>query len=446
MSRGAGLTDAQTKTNCHLARRASCRGSPARLPSWRDGFRQDWPAKRCARRDGYYSCHPGYSWVLCVTTSCNGCVGQQSEVALPWSRSHCLYRTRPFYCPIQVRLKPSGSSANPAIPHRGQLYCLRLRIRWELVLREVAGGPGLAFGTRDGRMIWGYISMTQSAVCTSTSSFSRCHSTGKERDAESGLDYFGARYYASNMGRWMSPDWAASVSPVPWANLADPQTLNLYEYVRNNPLSLVDDDGHNWFTQFAQGLADSTYRPLVQIAEHPIATAQGIGTAIEHPIVTGKAIGSAVAGTVEAAAHGDGRAIGQIVGTVGTAIAGGAALRGVGVAGEVGAEAGSFVGESTSVTTTELYRAVDATELQSIQSTGSFLPSPNGTEYKGFFFSQESAEQFGAQQAAGGGPSTTVVRGTAPTDLVNSSPVHSAATEGRGVLIHNDNLPQVKPQ
>jgi RHS repeat-associated protein len=270
--------------------------------------------------------------------------------------------------------------------------------------------------------------------------------TGKERDTESGLDYFGARYYSSNMGRWMSPDWAASVSPVPWANLADPQTLNLYEYVRNNPLSLVDDDGHNWFTQFAQGLADSTYRPLVQIAEHPIATAQGIGTAIEHPIVTGKAIGSAVAGTVEAAAHGDGRAIGQIVGTVGTAIAGGAALRGVGVAGEVGAEAGSFVGESTSVTTTELYRAVDATELQSIQSTGSFLPSPNGTEYKGFFFSQESAEQFGAQQAAGGGPSTTVVRGTAPTDLVNGSPVHSAATEGRGVLIHNDNLPQVKPQ
>jgi RHS repeat-associated protein len=29
--------------------------------------------------------------------------------------------------------------------------------------------------------------------------------TGKERDAESGLDYFGTRYYASNMGRWMSP-------------------------------------------------------------------------------------------------------------------------------------------------------------------------------------------------------------------------------------------------
>ena len=54
-----------------------------------------------------------------------------------------------------------------------------------------------------------------------------------------------------------------------------------------------------------------------------------------------------------AAAHGDGRAIGQIVGTVGTAIAGGAIARGVGVAGEVGAEGGSFVGETTSVTASE---------------------------------------------------------------------------------------------
>jgi RHS repeat-associated protein len=40
--------------------------------------------------------------------------------------------------------------------------------------------------------------------------FSTYKFTGKERDAESGLDYFGARYYASNMGRWMSPDWSAN--------------------------------------------------------------------------------------------------------------------------------------------------------------------------------------------------------------------------------------------
>ncbi|MES2394020.1 MAG: RHS repeat-associated core domain-containing protein [Acidobacteriota bacterium] len=54
---------------------------------------------------------------------------------------------------------------------------------------------------------------------------SRC--TGKERDAESGLDYFGARYYGSSMGRWVSPDWSAKEEPVPYAKLDDPQSLNL---------------------------------------------------------------------------------------------------------------------------------------------------------------------------------------------------------------------------
>jgi RHS repeat-associated protein len=68
--------------------------------------------------------------------------------------------------------------------------------------------------------------------------------TGKERDAESGNDYFGARYYASSLGRFMSPDWAAKIMPVPYAKLDDPQSLNLYSYVRNNPLSRVDKDGH----------------------------------------------------------------------------------------------------------------------------------------------------------------------------------------------------------
>jgi RHS repeat-associated protein len=68
--------------------------------------------------------------------------------------------------------------------------------------------------------------------------------TGKERDSETNLDYFGARYYASNMGRWMSPDWSAAPQPVPYAHLDNPQTLNLYAYVDNNPASQIDADGH----------------------------------------------------------------------------------------------------------------------------------------------------------------------------------------------------------
>jgi RHS repeat-associated protein len=76
------------------------------------------------------------------------------------------------------------------------------------------------------------------------------HFTGKERDTESGLDYFGARYYASSMGRWMSPDWAAKPEAVPYSDLDDPQSLNLYGYVRDNPSSRFDPDGHNDFTDW----------------------------------------------------------------------------------------------------------------------------------------------------------------------------------------------------
>ncbi len=68
--------------------------------------------------------------------------------------------------------------------------------------------------------------------------------TGKERDSESGLDEFGARYYASSLGRFMIPDWAAAPTDVPYANFGNPQSLNLYSYVENNPTTTGDPDGH----------------------------------------------------------------------------------------------------------------------------------------------------------------------------------------------------------
>jgi RHS repeat-associated protein len=63
--------------------------------------------------------------------------------------------------------------------------------------------------------------------------------TGKERDSESGNDYFGARYYASSMGRFMSPD----PSQLYFADPTNPQTFNLYSYAVNNPLKFVDPTG-----------------------------------------------------------------------------------------------------------------------------------------------------------------------------------------------------------
>jgi RHS repeat-associated protein len=65
------------------------------------------------------------------------------------------------------------------------------------------------------------------------------HFTGKERDVESGNDYFGKRYYSSSTGRFMSPD----PSGIAYAIGANPQNLNLYSYALNNPLRFIDPTG-----------------------------------------------------------------------------------------------------------------------------------------------------------------------------------------------------------
>ncbi len=69
--------------------------------------------------------------------------------------------------------------------------------------------------------------------------------TGKERDQETGLDFMFARYYSSAEGRLTTPDWSATPDSIPYADLNDPQTLNLYAYVVDDPLDWVNTDGHD---------------------------------------------------------------------------------------------------------------------------------------------------------------------------------------------------------
>ena len=93
------------------------------------------------------------------------------------------------------------------------------------------------------------------------------HFTGKERDTESGNDYFGARYYASSMGRFLSPDWSAKEESVPYAKLDNPQTLNLYGYMRNNPLGGVDQDGHcDWCQKLWNAVTGNGWNTNAQLA------------------------------------------------------------------------------------------------------------------------------------------------------------------------------------
>jgi RHS repeat-associated protein len=117
---------------------------------------------------------------------------------------------------------------------------------------------------------------------------SRC--TGKERDTESGNDYFDARYYSSAMGRFMSPDWSAKEEPVPYATMDDPQSLNLYAYVRNNPLARTDPDGHCCWDE---ATADEAFKI---VEESPAG--QAVANFVGGTVSAGVALVSGIAGPI----------------------------------------------------------------------------------------------------------------------------------------------------
>jgi RHS repeat-associated protein len=75
--------------------------------------------------------------------------------------------------------------------------------------------------------------------------------TGKEYDEETGLYYYGARYYDPALGRFVSPD---SIVP----SITDAQSWNRYTYVRDNPVVLVDPTGHSAVSTFFDNVAKYT--------------------------------------------------------------------------------------------------------------------------------------------------------------------------------------------
>jgi RHS repeat-associated protein len=86
--------------------------------------------------------------------------------------------------------------------------------------------------------------------------------TGKERDAETGLDYFGARYYSGAQGRFTSPD-----APLLDQHPADPQSWNLFAYGRNNPLRFVDPTGNYVFDSAASEDEKKRFREQLAAAQ-----------------------------------------------------------------------------------------------------------------------------------------------------------------------------------
>jgi len=124
--------------------------------------------------------------------------------------------------------------------------------------------------------------------------------TGKELDS-SGLHYFGARYYDSNLGRFSSVDPVADNHP--------------YSYVRNNPLNRIDPSGmtdspverfgEGYFDELSSRVANSDNLDINTFGELAYGTAMNYGYSNQdelmglmgnNPLV--KAVGGAVVGTV----------------------------------------------------------------------------------------------------------------------------------------------------
>jgi RHS repeat-associated protein len=92
--------------------------------------------------------------------------------------------------------------------------------------------------------------------------------TQKERDSESGLDYFLARYYSSAQGRFTSPD------PKPRsAHRVNPQSWSRYTYTLNNPLKYIDPDGMDVI--LAEGMSQANRIYVVKNLARMYATPAG---------------------------------------------------------------------------------------------------------------------------------------------------------------------------
>jgi RHS repeat-associated protein len=131
--------------------------------------------------------------------------------------------------------------------------------------------------------------------------------TGKERDAETGLDFFEARYLSSTQGRFTSPDEfaggpdelfifadAASANPTFYADLTNPQSLNKYQYTYNNPLSYTDSDGHcpECPVYYVMSKIQQVDRKITQIKTDLVDYGKGLGKSVANAAIDTVNIGN----------------------------------------------------------------------------------------------------------------------------------------------------------
>jgi len=126
-----------------------------------------------------------------------------------------------------------------------------------------------------------YGSTSYQAVRSQTDAPKRYRYTTKERDEESGLYYYGARYYAPWFARWVSPD------PLEALRIEERQLVNRYSYVLNNPVLHVDPTGQLAVpSQVAEG-AKQVAKVALKVLEGGKDAAPGLGTVATVAVVAG---------------------------------------------------------------------------------------------------------------------------------------------------------------
>ncbi|MBM3248005.1 MAG: hypothetical protein FJZ10_01070 [Candidatus Omnitrophica bacterium] len=152
--------------------------------------------------------------------------------------------------------------------------------------------------------------------------------TGKKLDDETGLYFYGARYYNPTIGRFISPDTIVQ-SP------GNPQTLNRYSYAGNNPINNVDPSGHSW-KSFWKSLVGGIIGAVVGV----LSGQPWLGFSAYNAFMAamnGGNIGAALAGAVVGYFGGGiiGNAFGNFWGTIGAGVLGGASGAAIG-GGDIG--------------------------------------------------------------------------------------------------------------
>ncbi len=219
--------------------------------------------------------------------------------------------------------------------------------------------------------------------------------TGKEYDEETGLTYFGARYYDSRRARWLSPDPAlgafveqfqAQQGPLR-GHLGAPGNLNVYSYGLGSPVTLRDEDGNfPWlvaaFVALAWSLPNHEDEPQpIAGTDRYVPAGNSALTMMAPPYALANGVGQVA---LARDAQGEQRKEHLINAA--------ASLAGAKLGFDVMT---SGPGLKTLTQTTTLYRAVSEAEFAQIQKTGKFQAGPNSLGGKWFAESQADAAKWG---------------------------------------------------